>query len=189
MKEKVLISVYNKKWIWELGKVLSELWYEIIATDWTWSVLNKYWVDYIPAQKITKNPNILNDCIQTISFNISWWILFNRENKKHISDVINENIEPISIVICNFPPVNEFLKSFDDFNIQHIDVWWPLMVRAAATNYKDVNILVNPVDYIEFIHNIKNNNIKIDYKKELAIKAFRYCKEYNNDIENYLIKN
>jgi phosphoribosylaminoimidazolecarboxamide formyltransferase/IMP cyclohydrolase len=55
--------------------------------------------------------------------------------------------------------------------------------------FKDVIVLVDYLDYEKIINKIKNNNLTLNDRKELAIKAFKYCKEYNSDIENYLINN
>src|SRR5690606_32982008 len=135
-KKYALISVYNKANLEKIAPTLNKLGYTIISTEGTGAVLKKLGIDFIPASEITKNPDALHDCIQTISYAVSGGILFDRANELHISQVNQLNIKSIDIVICNFPPLEEVVRSEDEFNIKHVDVGGPLMLRSAATNYK-----------------------------------------------------
>lgn len=188
MKEKIIISVYNKQWIVEFAKSITGLWYDIITTEWTWKELSKNGISFIHADTITKNPDWLTDCIQTISYNIQAWILFDRSNVKHIKEIKKLKIQPINIVVCNFPPINEVINNINDFNITKIDVWWPLMVRAAATNFKDVIVIVDILDYKKVAKAIIEKKVTIKLRMELAIKAYKYTKNYDNAIIWYLNK-
>jgi len=186
MKEKVLISVYNKEWVVEFAKSIVDLWYEIITTEWTGKKLIKNGISFIPANTVTNNPDWLTDCIQTISYNIQAWILFDRSNINHNKEIKKQKILPINIVVCNFPPINEVIKNINDFNITKIDVWWPLMVRAAATNFKDVIVIVDTLDYKKVAKALLEKKVTIELRKQLAIKAYKYTKNYDNSIIRYL---
>ncbi len=186
MKEKILISVFNKKGIGLFAKKLSESGYEIVASEGTGKVLLEHWVNYIPVQNVSQNPSRLMDCIQTISYRIPGGILFDRSNESHLKDVEDLNLEAFSMVICNFPPIDETIKSPQDFNIKHVDVGWPLMVRSAATNFKDVLVIVDPDDYDEVLELFINQKITIEFRKRLAIKAFEYTWNYDASITQYL---
>ena len=48
------------------------------------------------------------------------------------------------------------------------------MVRSAATNFKDVLVIVDPDDYDEVLELFINQKITIEFRKRLAIKAFEY---------------
>ncbi len=189
MQEKIIISVYNKTGLVEFAKTLTSLWYEIIATEGTGKRLEDNNITFTPVQEITQNPPELNDCIQTISYRIPAGILFNRSNNKHVTEVENNRIVPIGIVVYNFPPIYKNVLKTSEFDIQHVDVWWPLMVRAAATNFRDVVVVVDPEDYTYIWELLSRNMMTIAERKKLAIKAFEYTKKYDQEIIHYLQEN
>lgn len=182
----VLISVFNKKGIIKFAQKLKELNYEIIATEGTGKKLTKNRISFIPAQKVSKNPNKLKDCIKTISFRITGGILFDRSNIKHLKEVKELKLKQIDIVVCNFPPFEKVIHTPNDFNIKNIDVGGPLMVRAAATNFKYVLVIVDPKDYKKVINAILKNKITEKFRRQLAIKAFQYVHAYDYKIIQYL---
>ena len=59
------------------------------------------------------------------------------------------------------------------------------MIRAAAKNYKDTCVLVDPSQYDEYIKRFKKNQITLEYKRELAATAFRHISNYDNEIANF----
>ena len=187
MKNKsVLISVYDKQKLDEIAPTLVELGYDIIATSGTSQALKKLNIMTISPAEITQNPNALHDCIQTIGFSISGGILFDRQNKQHLTQIKKLEIRPIDIVICNFPPLKEAVQKPKDFNIHHVDVGGPLMLRSAATNYHWVLPVMDPQDYQETAQRLKNNTVDIDFRKNYAIKAYNYCSQYDAQIVKLL---
>lgn len=186
MKHYALLSVFDKTDIQIIAKSLVDSGYEIIATEGTGSVLSQHQINFIPAAKMSGNPDALKDCIQTIGFQLSAGILFNRKNQSHINQVDRLKVNPIDIVVCNFPPVGEVIRKPDDFNIQHVDVGGPLMVRAAATNYRQVLVLTQINDYQNVAFALNDASITEDMRKELAIKAFHYCQDYDRQVEAFL---
>lgn len=194
MKNKIqkrfaLVSVFDKKNIVDFAKRLKASDYEIIATEGTGKVLIKNGISFIPVQKISKNPNKLKDCVKTISFRIVAGILFNRSDPIQLKEIRELNITPIDIVVCNFPPFKEVIKTPEDFNIKNIDVGGPLMVRAAATNFKNILVVVDPNDYGRVAKAIIKQGITNDFMLQLAIKAFAYIYYYDCEIVQYLKRN
>lgn len=181
-----LISVFDKTGIANFAKGLQALGYEIIATEGTGKELIKNGIPFIPAQKVSKNPNKLKDCVKTISFRIETGILFNRNDPKQIKEIKELNIKPIDMVVCNFPPVKKVVKTIKDFNVKNIDVGGPLMVRAAATNFRHVLVIIDPNDYRKVINAIQRNKVTSEFRQQLAIKAFRYTGSYDYQIVKYL---
>ncbi len=60
------------------------------------------------------------------------------------------------------------------------------MIRAAAKNYKNVTVVVDPVDYPSLITAIRGNEISLDQRLALAKKAFARTAAYDGAISNYL---
>lgn len=186
----VLASVFDKRGIAKFAKDLDNLGYKIISTEGTGKELAKNGIFSIPAQTISKNPDGLDGCIKTISFRIEAGILFDRLSAIHVKEAKNLGIEQINMVICNFPPLEKVIKNPNtDFNIRNIDVGGPLMIRAAATNFKHVLVVVDPNDYEKVTKAILENKITNRFRQQLAIKAFTYTYSYDWKIVKYLKKN
>jgi len=188
MKPHALISVYDKTNIAQIASTLHSKGYNIISTAGTGKELHRNNIPFIPASQVTDNPNILKDCIQTISFHVSAGILFNRTKQEHSAQIKSLDIKAIDVVICNFPPPKQTVKNLSDFNILNVDVGGPLMIRAAATNYKHALVVVNVCDYDDVIYALKHNLIDNNYRKKMAIKAYQYSSSYDSELVEFLIK-
>lgn len=189
-KRLILMSVFDKRGIAKFAKIFNSLGYEIISTEGTSKELTKNGISFIPAQEISKNPDGLDGCIKTISFQIEAGILFDRLNITHVKEAKDLGIKQIDIVVCNFPPLEKVIKDPNtDFNIRNIDVGGPLMVRAAATNFRHVLVVVDPNDYAKVANVILENKVTMRLRQQLAIKAFAYTKNYDYQLVKYLQKN
>ncbi len=174
MKKYALISVYNKNGLEKLAKTLQKLGLIIIATGGTAKFLQDHGISYIPIGKITGNPEIFDGRMKTISFEIEAGILFDRSKKEHAWRAQKLKIPSIDVVVCNFYPF------WEKQTAEMIDVGGPTMVRAAAKNFKDVTVLVDPADY-----DTAKEEITQDTRKRLAAKAFSYVADYDVLISNY----
>ena len=59
--------------------------------------------------------------------------------------------------------------------IENIDIGGPTMIRAAAKNYQDVAVVVDPADYKTVIDEYKANGaVSADTKFMLAYKVFEH---------------
>ncbi len=70
--------------------------------------------------------------------------------------------------------------------IEFIDIGGPAMIRAAAKNYKNVAVIVDPADYPTLIHAIQSGEISPDQRFVFAKKAFARTAAYDAAISNYL---
>lgn len=181
MKKYALLSVYDKKGITDFAKVLVKNGYSIISTGGTYETLKKGGVDVTPIDEITGNPK---DCfdgrMKTISFQIESGILYDRKNSKHVEEAQNLRVPQIDIVVCNFYPFEE--KQI----IENIDVGGPTMVRAAAKNYKNVLVVVDPNDYAMVVKTLESKKVNEQLRQVLAAKAFYHLSLYDSQIGKFL---
>ncbi|MBI2028722.1 MAG: bifunctional phosphoribosylaminoimidazolecarboxamide formyltransferase/IMP cyclohydrolase [Candidatus Levybacteria bacterium] len=200
-----LLSVFDKTGIIELAKKLLDLGYKIISTGGTAKELIKKNIKVIPVQEITGNPESFDGRMKTISFEIESGILFDRTNKSHVKEAKDLNIKPIDIVVCNLYPFEKTIanpKVSVETAVENIDVGGPTMIRAAAKNFKNVLVVVDPKDYqrvISFCHsesrhrrtkNLERSfaNAQDDIRRELAAKAFAHLSLYDSQIAKFLEK-
>lgn len=190
--KRALISVYDKNGIVDFALELSNLGWEIISTGGTSKILKQANIDVIDIDEITKFPEILDGRVKTLHPNIHGGLLYKRDNEEHVKTLKELNINSIDMVVNNLYPFEETVKregvSHDEI-IENIDIGGPSMIRAAAKNYKDVTVLVDPSDYEKILVELKSNGeTTIETRQYLARKVFQYTAYYDSLISNYFDK-
>ncbi|MBI2074552.1 MAG: bifunctional phosphoribosylaminoimidazolecarboxamide formyltransferase/IMP cyclohydrolase [Candidatus Levybacteria bacterium] len=184
-----LISVFDKTGIVEFAKDLSSLGHKIISTGGTAKKLTENGVSIVPIQEITGNPESFDGRMKTISFQIESGILFNRSKPSHVKEAIELGIKAIDIVVCNLYPfektINSPKVSLEDA-IENIDIGGPTMIRAAAKNFENVLIIIDPSDYQKVTESLKTSKDSFEFRKELAAKAFSHISFYDSQIAKFL---
>ena len=100
-------------------------------------------------------------------------------------------IETIDLVVINLYPFRETILKEDatlEEAIENIDIGGPAMLRAAAKNYRDVAVVVDPSDYPLVIDELKSGDISLETKFYLAVKVFELTAHYDALISQYLRK-
>lgn len=188
--KRALISVSDKTGIVEFAKQLNELGIEIISTGGTYNVLKEAKIPVISVSDITGFPECLDGRVKTLHPNIHAGILAMRSNKKHMKQIEELNIDLIDIIVVNLYPFKETILKENvklEEAIENIDIGGPTMLRAAAKNYQDVSVIIDPEDYKKVIEELKQDN-KVSVKTNfyLAAKVFNHTACYDSLIADYL---
>ncbi len=191
MKKRALISLTDKTGAVDFAKQLESLDYEILSTGGTAKILRENGVNVINVSDVTGFPECLDGRVKTLHPNIHAGILAMRSNPEHMKQLKELGVEPIDIVAINlYPFKNTILK--DGVTraeaIENIDIGGPTMLRAAAKNYQDVAVIVDPSDYDVIIEQLKNGGITLEKKLELSYKVFNHTAQYDAMIAAYLRK-
>ncbi len=189
MKKRALISVSDKTGVVEFARELADLGYEIISTGGTAKALRDAKIKVIGVSDLTGFPECLDGRVKTLHPNIHAGILAMRANEKHMEEISKLGIEPIDIVAINLYPFKQtILKEGATFEeaIENIDIGGPTMIRAAAKNYQDVAVVVDPSDYQMLIEQLKEGQLSLETKKYLAYKVFEHTASYDALICEYL---
>ncbi|WP_404451326.1 bifunctional phosphoribosylaminoimidazolecarboxamide formyltransferase/IMP cyclohydrolase [Virgibacillus necropolis] len=191
MTKRALISVSNKENIEAFAKGLIELDYEIISTGGTLKALQQSGVDAKAVEEITAFPEILDGRVKTLHPYIHGGLLADRQNDKHEAQLNEHNITPIDLVIVNLYPFQETLaneNTTDADKIENIDIGGPTMLRAAAKNFANVAVVVDPADYPDILTAIEQGALDEGKRRELAAKVFRHTAHYDALIAGYFNK-
>ncbi|OGK36162.1 hypothetical protein A3F59_06195, partial [Candidatus Roizmanbacteria bacterium RIFCSPHIGHO2_12_FULL_38_13] len=184
-----LISVYDKTGIVDFAKQLHSLGYKIISTGGTGKVLKDHNILFVPIQEITGNPESFDGRMKTISFEIESGILYDRKNKSHQKQASELGIKDIDMVVCNLYPFEKTISKKNvklDEAIENIDVGGPTMLRAAAKNFKNVLVVVDPDDYENISGSLMKKSVNSTMRQNLAAKAFSHLSFYDSQIASYL---
>lgn len=181
VRPRALISVADKTGIVELAKSLKEDDWEIIASEGTAKHLQKADIEVASINDITGFPEILHGRVKTLHPKIFGGILADRNSQAHLYDLVQQQIAPVEMVICNFYPFKQ------EPSVEMIDIGGPAMVRAAAKNHENVVVLVSPSDYASAQQEIKNKGyFSSEIRRRLARKAFEMTKSYDAAIADWL---
>lgn len=187
MSKRALISVTDKSGVVEFARELNNLGYEVISTGNTFKTLKENGINAITIDEVTKFPEMLDGRVKTLNPYIHGGILFKRDNLSHVETVNEHNIGAIDLVVVNLYDFEGTLKSGKghDIVIENIDIGGPSMIRSAAKNYKDVTVIVDVNDYDMVIEKLKNNDLNLEDRKNLAYKAFSTTARYDALISTY----
>lgn len=189
---KALISVWNKEGIIDFARGLNKLGVEIISTGGTEKVLRSAKVKVTKLEDITGSPEMLDGRVKTLHPKIFGGILAKRSEKSHMEQLKKYKISPIDIVVCNLYPFEETVRKTEvteEKIIENIDIGGVTLLRAAAKNFQDVTVVLDPKDYEKVLKEIKKNgNTSLNTRKTLAEKAFFRTYYYDEQIDRYFRK-
>ena len=190
MKKRALISVSDKTGVVELARELSQLGFEIVSTGGTHKAIETAGVPVTGVSDITGFPECLDGRVKTLHPAIHAGVLAMRANEEHMRQIEELGINPIDIVVINLYPFRKTIEkegvSFEEC-IENIDIGGPTMIRAAAKNWQDVAVVVDPADYEKVVCEIKENGaVSLETKATLCRKVFEHTSQYDTMIANYL---
>jgi len=192
MKKRAIISVSDKTGVVELAKKLHELGVEIISTGGTAGVIKQAGVPVIEVSELTGFPECLDGRVKTLHPKIHAGVLAIRENKDHMKQLAELGVDPIDFVVINLYPFKQTILKENvklEEAIENIDIGGPTLLRAAAKNYQDVVVMVDPDDYQRVIEEIQENGeVSRKTKFLLAAKVFEHTAHYDALIAEYLRK-
>ncbi|OYT53008.1 MAG: bifunctional phosphoribosylaminoimidazolecarboxamide formyltransferase/IMP cyclohydrolase [Candidatus Altiarchaeales archaeon ex4484_2] len=189
--KRALISVSDKRGIVGFASRLQELGVEIISTGGTARVLREGGIQVTGVSEETGFPELFDGRVKTLHPRIHGGLLNVRANREHQMQMKDNGIKPIDLLVCNLYPFQQtILREGHSINeaIENIDVGGPAMVRAAAKNYRDVVVVMDPDDYDEIIDDLRTcGDILKERRRKLASHAFRVVSNYDWSIHEYLV--
>jgi len=187
-----LISLSDKSNLKPLLNSLKKNNIKIISSGGTYKEIKKLKFNCLEVSEFTNSPEILEGRVKTLHPKIHAGILNKRKSRTHLRDLKNNNFENIDLVIVNFYPFEETLKSTNNHHkiIENIDVGGPTMVRSAAKNYEDVTVITSSDQYKELIEELNKNkgSTSIEFREKLSRIAFTETAYYDSVISNYFNK-
>src|SRR5690554_2631524 len=191
MKKRALISVSDKTGIVELARELEQLGFEIISTGGTAKALIEAGIAVINVSDVTDFPECLDGRVKTLHPKIHGGILAVRDNPDHMEQLEKLGIHTIDLVVINLYPFRQTILKEDvklEEAIENIDIGGPAMLRAAAKNYRDVTVVVDPEDYSKVLDELKKGEVSEETKFQLSAKVFEHTAHYDALIAQYLRK-
>ena len=189
---RALISLTDKSGIEGFASALSKLDIELLSTGGTAKKLRDAGLTVMDVSEFTGFPEMLDGRVKTLHPKVHGGILNQRENVNHQAQCTEYDLKNIDLIAVN---LYEFEKTIAEPSctlvsaIEKIDIGGPTMLRAAAKNFNDVTVIVDPADYPQVIKEIKETgNTTLKTRFRLAAKVFALTSKYDTAISKWLDK-
>jgi phosphoribosylaminoimidazolecarboxamide formyltransferase/IMP cyclohydrolase len=185
-----LLSVSDKTGIVEFARTLHDSGVKLLSTGGTAKLLAENGLPVTEVSEITGFPEMLDGRVKTLHPRVHGGLLARRDVPEHMAALKEHGIGTIDLLIINLYP---FAKATANPNctledaIENIDIGGPAMLRAAAKNWQDVAVVIDPADYPQVIAELKSaDGLQKKTKFALARKVFAHTAAYDGMITNYL---
>jgi len=183
-----LLSVWDKTGIIDLAKELTAQHYSIMSSGGTGKALAEAGIRFTEVSSYTGFPEMMDGRVKTLHPKVHGGLL----GRSQIDEAVmaKHGINRIDLLVVNLYPFEKMSAQKMDLGqlIEYIDVGGPAMIRAAAKNYRDVAVVVDPSDYPMITKSITSGGITPENRLMLAKKAFARTAAYDAAISNYLYR-
>jgi phosphoribosylaminoimidazolecarboxamide formyltransferase/IMP cyclohydrolase len=188
---RAILSVSDKVGLVEFALGLEGLGFELFSTGGTKKALLEGGVSVRSVSDLTGYPEILDGRVKTLHPAVHGGILARRKLADHIAEVERNQIGLIDLVAVNLYPFKQTVARADvtqDEALENIDIGGPTMIRAAAKNFPDVVVVVDPTDYGSILEELRAGGVGHESRQNLSQKAFQHVAAYDTAIAQYLLR-
>ncbi|MPY90653.1 MAG: bifunctional phosphoribosylaminoimidazolecarboxamide formyltransferase/IMP cyclohydrolase [Luteitalea sp.] len=183
---RALLSVSDKTDLVAFASGLVRYGWEVVSTGGTARALADAGVAVTNVAQVTGFPEMMDGRVKTLHPKIHGGILARRHRPDDLAAAEREDIDLIDLVAVNLYPfaraAANAATTFDAL-VEEIDIGGPSLVRAAAKNFRDVLVVVDPSDYAGVLERVVDlAAVPLAYRVALARKAFAHTAEYDRAI-------
>ncbi|MBT8396109.1 MAG: bifunctional phosphoribosylaminoimidazolecarboxamide formyltransferase/IMP cyclohydrolase [Gemmatimonadetes bacterium] len=189
MKKRALLSVSDKTGIQEFASGLVDRGWELLSTGGTARALREADLPVIEVSEVTGHPEMMDGRVKTLHPAVHAGLLARRDNLEDLSALGAQGYGLIDLVAVNLYPFRETVAKPGvtlKEAVEKIDIGGPTMIRSAAKNYRDVWVVVDPVDYGAVLESMDGEGDGADLREALAAKVFRHVSDYDDAIARFL---
>jgi phosphoribosylaminoimidazolecarboxamide formyltransferase / IMP cyclohydrolase len=187
---RALLSVSDKTGLVPFAQALHARGVTLLSTGGTARALADAGLPVVNVSDVTAFPEMLDGRVKTLHPAVHGGILARRHLPEDLAAIGAHGIEPIDLVVVNLYPFARAAANpatgFDAL-IEEIDIGGPSMVRAAAKNFRDVLIVVDPRDYPRVLEDLAApGGSSPAFRFELSRRAFAHTAAYDATIASTL---
>ncbi len=187
---RALLSVSDKTGLPSFARGLHGRGFELVSTGGTAKALADAGLPVLNVSDVTGFPEMMDGRVKTLHPLIHGGILARRAHPEDLEAAREHGIGLIDLVVVNlYPFVKTAARPDVPFGelIEQIDIGGPSLVRAAAKNFHDVLVVVDPGDYDQVLAAIDaGHGTSAGLRFDLARKAFAHTAAYDTAIATTL---
>jgi len=187
---RALLSVSDKTGLLPFAKALAGRGWELVSTGGTAKALSAAGLPVVGISDVTGFPEMMDGRVKTLHPRVHAGILARRHLAGDREALATHDITPIDLVVVNLYPFAKAAARTDihvDDLIEEIDIGGPSMVRAAAKNFRDVLVVVDPADYDRVLAALASpGGPSLSTRFDLARSAIAHTAAYDTMIASTL---
>jgi phosphoribosylaminoimidazolecarboxamide formyltransferase/IMP cyclohydrolase len=184
--KRALVSVSDKTGLLEFARGLSARGYELVSTGGTAAALAAGGLPVVNVSAVTGFPELMDGRVKTLHPMIHGGILARRHLAADLEAAAAHGIGLIDVVAVNlYPFVATAARPDVTFEevVEQIDIGGPSLVRAAAKNFHDVLVVVEPASYGQVLAELdRPGGPSPAFRFDLARRAFAHTAAYDGAI-------
>jgi phosphoribosylaminoimidazolecarboxamide formyltransferase / IMP cyclohydrolase len=188
---RAILSVSDKAGIVQLGRDLTARGVELVSTGGTAKALETAGLAVTPISAVTGFPEMMDGRVKTLHPAVHGGILARRNRPDDLAAIAAQGIRPVDLVVVNLYPFARAAANAEtpfDGLVEEIDIGGPSLVRAAAKNFRDVLVVVDPADYPRVVGEMdREGGPSLEFRFELMRKAFEHTGSYDTTIATTLL--
>ena len=184
-----LLSVSDKTGIVDFARSLHSRGVKLLSTGGTARLLADAGLPVTEVAEVTGFPEMLDGRVKTLHPRIHGGLLARRDVPEHMAALREHGIATIDLLVINLYPFAQATARPDctlEDAIENIDIGGPAMLRAAAKNWPDVGVVIEPADYPQVLAELDAGGLTRATKFGLAKKVYAHTAAYDGMITNYL---
>jgi phosphoribosylaminoimidazolecarboxamide formyltransferase/IMP cyclohydrolase len=184
-----LLSVSDKTGIVDFAQALHARGVKLLSTGGTARLLADAGLPVTEVAEVTGFPEMLDGRVKTLHPRIHGGLLARRDVPAHMAALREHGIATIDLLVINLYPFAQATARPDctlEDAIENIDIGGPAMLRAAAKNWPDVGVVIEPGDYPQVLAELDTGGLTRATKFALAKKVYAHTAAYDGMITNYL---
>src|SRR5688572_24032860 len=187
---RALLSVSDKTGLVPFAADLVGLGWELVSTGGTARALGDAGLSVLNVSEVTGFPEMMDGRVKTLHPKVHGGILARRHLAEDLAAMQAHGITAIDLIVVNLYPFAQVAArtdvAFEDL-IEEIDIGGPSLVRAAAKNFKDVLVVVEPGDYDRVLEALQSpGGASPALRFDLARRAFAHTAAYDQVIATTL---
>ena len=180
---RALLSVSDKTGLVDLARGLLARRFELVSTGGTSRALTDAGLPVTNVAEVTGFPEMMDGRVKTLHPKIHGGILARRDRPDDLASAAAHGIGLVDLVAVNLYPFEETARrpgvTFEEL-VEQIDIGGPSLVRAAAKNFRDVLVVVDPKRYPDVLAQLdRPGGSSIAFRFELAREAFKHTGSYD----------
>jgi phosphoribosylaminoimidazolecarboxamide formyltransferase / IMP cyclohydrolase len=188
---RAILSVSDKTGIVDFARQLAARGVELVSTGGTAKALQTAGLAVTGISEVTGFPEMMDGRVKTLHPAVHAGILARRNRPDDMAALATHGLRTVDLVVVNLYPFADAAGDPDtpfDALVEEIDIGGPSLVRAAAKNFRDVLVVVEPADYDRVIGELdRSGGPSLDFRFGLMRKAFQHTGSYDMTIATTLL--
>jgi phosphoribosylaminoimidazolecarboxamide formyltransferase/IMP cyclohydrolase len=183
-----LLSLSDRQGLDRLAAALRSRGYRLVATTGTAKAIRALGIECEDVSDVTGFPALSDGRVKTLHPKIFAGILSRRGDAEDAAQLEKYGIPSFSVVAVNLYPFEATAAKAglaEEEVVEQIDIGGVALIRAAAKNFADVSVLVDPSQYDGFVGALEHEGPTLEQRRAWAAAAFARCEDYDTAIAGY----